>query len=242
MIGYRLHFERASLAAIELVRKGELGEPRLFTSLFPQDVQPGNLRLRKGEGGPLYDIGIYCLNAARALFGGEPEEVTGWHARGSDPRFAECPEATSALLRFPGERIASFSCSFAAPGTSSYEIVGSEATLRVSPAFSIGERLVHQLTRRGRTRTTSFPAGDQFAPELLYFSDCIREDHEPEPSGEEGLADVRVLEAIEASAATGRSVELAPFEREARPGLELHIRRPAHGKAPLVHVQDPSPD
>jgi glucose-fructose oxidoreductase len=72
MIGYRLHLERATLTAVETVRRGRVGEPRLFQSTFGMETEAGNLRLRPGEGGPLYDIGIYCLNAARNLFGSEP--------------------------------------------------------------------------------------------------------------------------------------------------------------------------
>jgi predicted dehydrogenase len=46
-----------------------------------------------------------------------------------------------------------------------------------------------------QTETTT-PLDDQFAPELVHFSQCILEDRDPEPAGEEGLADVRILEAI----------------------------------------------
>ena len=54
-----------------------------------------------------------------------------------------------------------------------------------------------QITVDGKTtRARAFPKRDQFAPELLYFSDCIRKDREPEPSGREGLADVRVIRAL----------------------------------------------
>jgi predicted dehydrogenase len=49
MIGYRLHFERANLAAAELVQSGRIGEPRIFSSVFTQDVEEGNLRLQGGR-------------------------------------------------------------------------------------------------------------------------------------------------------------------------------------------------
>ena len=62
---------------------------------------------------------------------------------------------------------------------------------------------------------------DQFAPELLYFSDCIQKDRQPEPSGEEGLADVRVIEALYRSARRGgQPVVLSDFAREVRPSLK----------------------
>lgn len=241
MIGYRLHFERANLEAAALSQGGELGELRLFSAAFTQDVEQGNLRLHEGEGGPLYDIGIYCLNAARALFRAEPMEVFAWEARRKDPRFARTPEMLSVVLRFPGERLATFTCSFGAAGRSWYEVVGTEGSLRVEPAYDIAEDLVHHLTRKGRTRTRLFKARDQFAPELLYFSDCILLDDEPEPSGEEGLADVRVLRAIERSVQERRPIELQPFERARRPGLEQAIQRPVNGKRELVNAEEPSP-
>jgi predicted dehydrogenase len=74
MIAYRLHFEKGNLSAIETIRRGKIGEPRIFTSSFCQQVAPGNSRL-DGDlgGGPLYDIGVYCINASRYLFRAEPE-------------------------------------------------------------------------------------------------------------------------------------------------------------------------
>src|SRR5688500_5308886 len=76
MIAYRLHFERANLEAIDLVRSGRIGEPRLFNSVFCMDVKEGDIRLRrKRGGGTLFDIGVYCINAARYLFRDEPYEV-----------------------------------------------------------------------------------------------------------------------------------------------------------------------
>src|SRR5213595_1756712 len=76
MVAYRLHFERANLEAIEIARSGRIGEPRLFTSTFTMTVVPGNIRVRREMGGGvLYDIGIYCINAARSLFRDEPIEV-----------------------------------------------------------------------------------------------------------------------------------------------------------------------
>ena len=76
MIAYRLHFERGNLRAIQVVNSGKIGEPRIFTSSFSQQVRPGNSRLKKDiGGGPVYDLGVYCINAARYLFRAEPEEV-----------------------------------------------------------------------------------------------------------------------------------------------------------------------
>lgn len=75
---------------------------------------------------------------------------------------------------------------------------------------------------------------DQFAPELLYFSDCILRDSEPEPSGEEGMADIRVIEALNRSMETGRWVSPELPQRRRRPTLRQEIRRPGIQPPPLV--------
>src|SRR5512145_1359159 len=125
MIAYRLHFESANLEALRIARARKLGEPRFFSSSFSMQVKPGNIRvLRESGGGTLHDIGIYCIQAARQLFGDEPIEAFAMSARGDDPRFAEVDEMTSALLRFPGGRLASFTASFGAADVSTYQLVG----------------------------------------------------------------------------------------------------------------------
>ena len=47
---------------------------------------------------------------------------------------------TSAILRFPGERLAPFTCSFGAADVASYRIVGTKGDLRVEPAYEYAER------------------------------------------------------------------------------------------------------
>ena len=76
MIAYRLHFERGNLHAIHFVNSGKIGEPKILTSVFSQQVKAGNSRLKKEVGGgAVYDMGVYCINAARYLFRDEPQEV-----------------------------------------------------------------------------------------------------------------------------------------------------------------------
>lgn len=242
MIAYRLHFEEANLNAIEIVESGKLGEPRLFNSVFGLKVAPDNIRLKKAlGGGPIFDIGIYCINAARCLFQDEPIEATAL-AGGHKDRFQEVEEAASAILRFPGDRLAAFSCSFGSARISMYEVIGSAGRLRLEPAYDHTMALKHYLTANQQaTEEQEFAARDQFAPELLYFSDCILHDQMPEPSGEEGLADVRVINALYRSIATGgRPVRLVPLSRDQRPSMQQQIWRPPVGKQPLVHVQSPS--
>ena len=237
MVAYRLHFERANLEAIEVARSGRIGEPRLFNSTFTMQVVPGNIRLKRAlGGGTLYDIGIYCINAARGLFRDEPVEVRAVAAGSA----GEVEESVSAVLRFPGERLASFLCSFGAADASEYRIVGTKGDLALEPAYEYAMALQHRLTIDGERKERRFAKRDQFAPELLYFSDCVLKNHDPEPGAEEGLADVRVIRALYRSAQSGQPVELGPYEKRERPSLEQEIRRPPIDKPRTVHTQAPS--
>ncbi len=239
MTAYRLHFERTNLEAIEIARK-KLGTLRMFTASFANEVEdPSNIRLQAGEGGALFDIGIYCLNAARSVFASEPEEVSAFAASAPDRRFDKVPEMLSVMMKFPGDRLASFTCSFGAADTGWYEVTGTKGSLRVDPAFGIAKDLSHGLTIKGKTRSKTNKARDQFAPEILYFSDCILTDVEPEPSGREGLADVRVMNAIEQSINQGRPVKLDHFVKAKHPNLEQAISRPVADKPDLVHAAPP---
>ncbi len=130
------------------------------------------------------------------------------------------------------ERLASFTCSFGAADVGGYQVVGTKGDLRVDPAYQYAEPRKHQLTVDGKTTRKTFPKRDQFAPELLYFSDCILTDRQPEPSGTEGLADVRVIRALHQSARTGRPVTLPEFERRHRPTLEMAHDDPPVGGCP----------
>jgi glucose-fructose oxidoreductase len=204
-------------------------------------VNQGNIRTRpEMGGGTLHDLGIYCINAARYLFRAEPEEVFALSTMGTDQRFAGVDEMTSALLRFPGGRLASFTSSFGAADTSSYRVVGEKGDLLVEPAYEYAEHLKHRLTIGNKVREKTFELRDQFAPELLYFADCIRENREPEPSGKEGLLDVRVIEALQRSAERGRPIRLSGngADKE-RPSLRQEMRKPPVEEKEAERVEPP---
>lgn len=172
MVAYRLHFEAATLSAIQIVRSGEIGEPRLFSSFFSHVVRQGDIRRNPSlAGGALYDLGVYCINAARNLFGTEPTAV---YASAVEKDGVD--ETTTAVMK--------------------------------------------------STKKKSFKKRDQFAAELVYFSSCIANDREPEPSAEEGIFDVRVIEAALTSMKTGKVVELPPRTRKQRPSLVKRFTAP----------------
>ena len=77
---------------------------------------------------------------------------------------------------------------------------------------------------------------DQFAAELVYFSDCVLHGREPEPGGAEGLADVAVIEAIQESSRRGCAVRIEGLPRDAEPTARQEMRMRPGRKAPLVGV------
>ncbi len=241
MIAYRLHFEKGNLSAVQAIKDGAIGEPRIFRSAFCQQVTPGNSRLRDDVGGgPLYDIGIYCINAARYLFRAEPEEVFAYGAKGKDKRFEEVVEMSSAILKFPGERLASFTCSFGAADRSSYEVIGTKGVLKMDPAYEMVGDLKCEVTVGDKIKKTTYKKRDQFGPELVYFSNCILHNKEPEPGGAEGLADVRIINALLDSAEKGRPVAISPVDTGKRPTPEQEIHKPSIEKPELVRAMAPS--
>ena len=99
--------------------------------------------------------------------------------------------------------------------------------------------MTQYLTVKEKTTTKRFPKQDQFAPELIYFSDCILKNREPEPSGLEGLLDVRVIRALHASAESGQALTLPPFDRTRRPSMKQEISRPPVREPEEIHAESP---
>jgi predicted dehydrogenase len=242
MIAYRLHLEPGNLKAIEIVNGGEIGEPRFFSSIFGQQVPAGNIRLDKSlDGGPLMDVGVYCINAARYLFRAEPEEVIAFGATvKSDPRFQEVDEMASVVLRFPGERLASFTSSLGSASVDTYTVVGTRGDLRVNPGYGYHDNRELIRTIGGKERKETFKHGDQFGAELVYFSQCILDDTKPEPGGVEGTADIRVIEAILESIRSRQAVQLRQFGQAQHPDESQKIELPPVKARKMVNAESPS--
>ena len=236
MTAYRLHFERCNLEVADLVRKKRIGEARYFDSQFSMQVKDGNIRVqRELGGGPEYDIGIYCMNAARYVFAAEPTQVFATATNSGDKRFREVPETVHVLMKFPGNRVANFICSFGAADRSRYEIVGTKGSVICEPAYEYAEGLAYELTIGEKKRRKQFAKSDQFAPELIHFAKCVRSGRRPEPSGKEGLIDVAILEAIHRSIQSGRWESVAvPQIKVHRPSLDQEILRPAVPREPKL--------
>ena len=129
-----------------------------------------------------------------------------------------------------GDRLAQLTCSFGAYDHSALTVIGTKGRIRLDPAYEYASGLTLEMeVADHRPRRKTFPKRDQIAAELTGFARCIRERREPEPSGQEGLADLRVLEAIQRLTESGRMQSVEPVARKARPSKAQAIRRKPHG-------------
>ncbi len=238
MLAYRLHFEPATLEALRLVGEGVLGRVGLFTSTFTQGIDPQNHRAQNGFwAGPVADMGPYPINAVRNLFRAEPVEVMAW---GSATLGLGFHDLVSVQLRFAEERMAQFTVGYGVEAVDEYRLVGEAGALLVKPGYALASGLGHVLSIDGSTTEAAFRAVDQFAGETAYFSDCILEDRDPEPDGEEGLLDIRVIAAVERALQTGRAQELPPAYRSKRPLPDQRTDFPPSNPPALVGAAPPS--
>jgi predicted dehydrogenase len=241
MVAYRLHFEPATVAAIERVRNGELGQVHLFTSSFAQMVDPTNHRANSGvAAGPVLDMGPYPVNAARNLFGAEPTEVFAFGSRHANSGLGDFDDTVTVILRFPEGRVAHFVVSYYGNAIDTYMVLGTKGSLQVQPGYTYRKSLEHFLTVGDKEDKISYKSTDHFGGEMKYFSDCILHDIDPEPDAEEGLADVRVLEAIHRAIETGQVQTPAPFARSKRIDPDQVVRLGALKPSEPVHASSPS--
>jgi predicted dehydrogenase len=225
MTAYRLHNEPATHAMLDKIRAGEIGTPVFVSANFGFQTQLGNHRLKAGHwGGALPDVGVYCLNAIRHIFAAEPLAVQAIASRPEgDPRFAEIDASLAVTLKFPGERLAQFFCSFGSALSENLRIIGTTGEIVMDPAFRFESAMRLCLRKDGQETWQSFAHVDHFAGQIAYFSDCITHGTPPEADGQEGLADMRALLAIEEAARTGRTISLAP--RPFGPGISAPMQR-----------------
>jgi len=213
MIGYRCHFEPTNLEAMRLAASGAIGKRRYFRSEhgFTQG-DPSRWRLKRAlsGGGSLMDIGIYALNAARYMTAEEPIAVYAHESTDrSDPRFHEVEDRIEFELEFPSGVIASCMSMYSA-NQNHILLVGDKGRIELEPATRYnGNRL--WTGRDGRETEVSPPPGPgatHFAAQLDHLVECIRQDKEPIVSGEEGLRDMRLIEAIYRSAREKKRIVL----------------------------------
>jgi predicted dehydrogenase len=226
MVAYRLQYEPHHRAAIQLARGKKLGALKLFSADNGQNQAPEpQWRHKKAlaGGGALPDVGIYCLSAARYLSGEEPVEVFGsMYSTPGDARFKEVEENFLFTLRFPAGFIAQCTTGYGHHDSRRLRLMGSEAWVDMDPAFSYsGLRM--RISRKSpedpkATDTTerSLSQHSQFAREMDHFADCVLNNRPNHTPGEEGLQDMRIIEALYRSAREGKAQKLeAPGKLDA---------------------------
>ena len=227
MLAYRFHFHAASLKALELVRAGEIGLPKTVSSNYTlrvDDPTSACLQRRMG-GGTVYYLGAKCINAARSLLGAEPAQVMAMTARTSRRYGGDVDESAVGLIRFPEERLAHFHTSFGEEPEAELTIFGEEGFIRLADPYEPEAATTLEIVKQGERQELRFDRDDAFAATLEHFSDCLLQDRQPEPSGVEGLQDVRMVEAIYRSGRDGRPVTLPRLARVETASAEPDLRR-----------------
>jgi predicted dehydrogenase len=204
MIAYRCHYEPTNLRAVKLIRDGALGQVQAIESSFGFNMGPNEWRTNKklAGGGPVFDVGIYSLNACRYLTGEEPEKISAYASTiDHDARFKEVEENVSWTMRFPSGILASCNTTYGAPMDGCFRVHGSKGWLEVEHAF-VYEGLHLRADFSGTHLDELNPAKDpsHFTAETAAFSSNIQDGTEPKASGEEGLRDMRYITEIYRSA------------------------------------------
>lgn len=216
MIAYRVHFEPYNLKAMELMAQDAVGQLRLLRTEQSYRMRPTspsrNWRVNRAlaGGSPLEDLGIYGLQAALYLTREMPESISATTFRpAGDPRFSEIFAHVSSQWRFPSGAVAQLATSYDSFGTNFIDARGTTGALIMDPATNYSDL---EMTLVGAERR-EFSPGDptvQFARQLDHLADAIRDGTPIRTPGEMGLRDLRLIEAIYASAAAGRTVKLNP--------------------------------
>lgn len=206
-IGYRCHYEAHNLLAVSMCRK-ELGKLHSITSDHGFNMGRGQWRLdpKLAGGGSMMDIGIYALNALRYLSGEEPTAVKATITNPpGDDRFYDGMEDTVEfhLTVKSGVELKGTSGYSWQPGKNNFEVHGEKGVLRAEPATYYSG---HRMWKDGQEIMVK--ATNQFAAQIDHMSKVVRGETKSLAPGEEGLRDIRIIQAIYESARTGKTVKL----------------------------------
>jgi predicted dehydrogenase len=209
MIAYRCHYEPLNLYGMRLLRRGVFGKPRLVVTNMGRQSDPNDpsdawrLDMQKSGGGALADMGIYGVNGARYLLNEEPLQVRATAKTDrSDPRFRTVEDLITWEFRFPSGAVSAGSTSFDQAGTMAWEVYGQHGKMVADPGcFYNGNRLsITGVRGEGEPKIQEI---DQFAGEMDWMADVVRGSAPLVSPGEEGLQDMRLIQAILESAGRG---------------------------------------
>ena len=160
------------------------------------------------------DIGLYCLNGARALTGEEPVELYATiFSPAGDDRYGQVEETISFTARFPSGVVAECSASYGAHEHKDLRVHLEKGTIDLKRAFAYEGQELRVSRRKGKAEAEerlTLGQKNQFAVEIDHMADCVRAGRKPRTPGEEGLQDHLLMEALYQSAASGAPVRLEP--------------------------------
>ncbi|WP_298708773.1 Gfo/Idh/MocA family oxidoreductase [Chitinophaga sp.] len=200
-IGYRLHYDPFHLEMMRLSREKVFGEVKLVEAsdgFRAGDPNQWRLKHALSGGGPLMDVGIYAIQGARYTIGLEPVSVTAQEFPKTDPvKFKDVEESLAWQLQFPNGAIANSFTTYIT-GVNRLYAAAEKGWFEVNNAFGYGGQ-------QGRTSTGAMPFThiNQQAAHMDGVCKAILENRPNNVPGEEGLRDMKVIEAIYASAAAG---------------------------------------
>jgi predicted dehydrogenase len=193
----------------EIVRSGEIGEARaihVFFSYYLTD--PTNIRNIPPGGGAVYDIGCYAIVSGRYLFGAEPTRVVAAIER--DPKMGT-DRLTSALIEFPGARHLMFTCATQLSAMQRVTVVGDKGRAEIAIPFNAPPDRKNKITVDsgvdlvgGGARIEEFALCDQYTLQGDAFSRAVAGEEKLEFPIEDAIAQMRVIDALFASAKNGR--------------------------------------
>ena len=197
---YRLHPSWTRVR--ELIAGGRIGRLRAVDSWFSFfNDDPANIRnIREAGGGALYDVGCYCVNLSRMLFGSEPQRVEAAIVR--DPA-SGVDTLTSGLLAF-GDGVATFGCSTRTEPDQRVDIYGSTGRISIGIPFNIPpDRPTRVFLTAGgdppvapATETLVFDTADPYTVEAERFAAAVRAGGPVPTPPDDAVANLRVIERL----------------------------------------------
>lgn len=210
LVGYRMHFEPKTLEIVRMRKEGELGKVLFFQGLsgFPIG-NPTQWRLNKAlaGGGAMMDIGIYSINGARYMIGEEPVWVTAQETKTDPVKFKEGVDETITFqLGFPGGAVASCLSTYSMNNLDRFFMTGRDGFAELSPATGYGP--IKGRTHKGEL---THPHVTHQTVQMDEMAAIILEGKQPvvPVDGEEGVRDLKVIDAIYKACKTGEKVTLA---------------------------------
>jgi predicted dehydrogenase len=205
MTAYRKHFEPSCLYLKQLIQNGDLGRIDVIHVAFSELHSPGVslpwlLDSNIAGGGPLTDLGVYCVNTTRWLMEEDPVAVTAQTWAHDTVRFWDVEEGISFRLQFPNGTVVQGSSSYGAVLSSFVFVQGTKGWVSLTPAFPFDEerRLTGKLGKRWLEQ--KFKTIDEFVLEVDALASAIQNKSFVEPDGVQGHRDMIILNAIYESA------------------------------------------